>query len=128
MVHLWEIDHPYYCEQGNYYARPGEAHEDYGSWAEFFEEEGALDADLNLLFRWDWHRPDPADVESGDAEPGDELHLFYVSQRKAVLRSVAVRVTEDDEPAVREWLTGKAAHITRLWAPFMLVSAPPGPA
>ena len=40
-------------------------------------------------------------------------------QRKAMPFSHIIAVTEADEPAVREWLTKKAAHMRTLWAPLL---------
>lgn len=57
--HLWEIHHPYYCAEGNYYKPLSECHDEYDSWAQFYDERGTMDDDLNLVFRWDWKRCDP---------------------------------------------------------------------
>lgn len=119
MSHLWEIDHPYYCQEGNYF-KNGQ-HLTYDSWAAFQEEWGSLDDDLNLVFRWDWKRDDPADFdEEDDEQPGpDRLYVYWVLQRKAILRSTECTVTEADEPAVREWLARKAARLRLIWAPLL---------
>lgn len=123
--HLWEIDHPYYCSEGSYWV-PGtrwhEVHADYSSWADFMDEWGGNDSDLNLLFRWDWQRSDPSDYQDDEDVPGDQLHLFYMMQRKARNMSVYVVVTEADEPAVREWLTTKADHMRKLWEPLLVTT------
>lgn len=121
-THLWGIDHPYYCEEGNYYV-PGtrwhEVHNEYPSWADFLEEWGDSDPDRNLVFRWDWRRPDPDDYDEDDEMPGDRLWIYWVLQRKALLRSTVCDVTEADEPAVRAWLADRARTITALWAPLL---------
>jgi len=127
-AHLWEIDHPYYCSEGSYWV-PGtqwhEVHNEYTSWADFLEEWGSADEDYNLLFRWDWKRADPDDYKYEVEEdpdfkiPGDHLELFYFMQRKARNMSVFVEVSENDEPNVREWLSGKAEHIRKLWEPLL---------
>ncbi|MGW4703740.1 hypothetical protein [Streptomyces sp. NPDC004285] len=119
MAHLWEIDHPYYCQEGNYF-KNGQ-HLTYPDWAAFQEEWGSLDDDLNLAFRWDWKRDDPADFDEEDNEkPGpDRLHVYWVLQRKAILRSTECVITEADEPAVREWLTRKANHLRLVWEPLL---------
>lgn len=133
--HLWEIDHPYYCTEGNYFQSG--MHSVFESWAEFAEPSSQtptgdlgnllydFDDDLNLLWRWDWKRADPADYEyeieaDPDYEiPGDTLQLFFVLQRKGYNISAEVAVTEADEPAVREWLEAKANHMRRIWAPLL---------
>lgn len=121
--HLWEIDHPYYCQEGNYFvpgARWHEVHNEYDSWAEFHEEWGSADEDMNLVFRWDWKRADPTDYADGEEIPADRLHVYWVLQRKAILRSTECVVTEADEPAVRAWLAERAKTITAIWAPISL--------
>lgn len=135
-LHLWEIDHPYYCSEGNYYERGN--HERFESWADFAREGELLydfDDDLNLLFRWDWKRArredyifegfdgPEAEAEFAEASEHDSLLLFFMLQRKARNMSAEVLVTADDELAVREWLTKKAAHMALLWQPFLEVSA-----
>jgi hypothetical protein len=123
--HLWEIDHPYYAAQGNYYARPSEGlHVTYDSWADFMDEQGNSDHDMNLVYRWDWQRPDLDDYEPGEELGPDVLQVFWVGQRKAILRSTECVVTEADEPAVRAWLTDRARTITAIWDPVSLAPAP----
>jgi hypothetical protein len=73
---------------------------------------GDCDPDYNLLFRWDWARPD-AEAERDH----DELRLFFFHQRKGRWCAHFVRVSEADEPAVRAWLAERWAHLQRLWAP-----------
>ena len=116
-AHLWEINHPFYAAQGNYFSN--ECHIEYVSWAEFLEFEGGNDLDLNLVYRWDWTVPDPDDYEPDEALPPETLDLFYVGQRKAILRSVSVIIRREDEPAVRQWLTVRAEHMRRVWEPLL---------
>src|SRR4051794_6539869 len=93
---LWEIDHPYYASQGNYFSN--DCHTDYPSWAEFVEAEGDSDLDMNLVYRWDWKVPDPDDYDLDEEPlPPETLDLFYVGQRKALHRSVSVEVRREDE-------------------------------
>ena len=123
--HLWEIDHPYYCTEGNYYARPDQGlHTRYDSWAEFIADWGNTDPDMNLVFRWDWNRSDPQDYEPyGEEVPADTLQVFWVLQRKAILRSTECIVTEADEPAVRAWLADRAKTVAAIWEPIALAEA-----
>jgi hypothetical protein len=121
MTHLWEVDHPYYCTEGNFY-KEGLA-DRFESWAAFTETlfYGG-DHDRNLIFRWDWtswrRHPDPS--LRGDSP--DELTLFFVLQRTAVLRSASILVADDDEPAVRAWLAGRARTLAAIWAPILVAS------
>lgn len=111
--HLWEIDHPYYCSESNYHDR--EVFQHFDSWADFYAEMGDADEDYNLVFRWDWRKPNPADYEDGEDVPGDTLLVFYMQQRRGLFMPVDANVTEADEPAVREWLTKCWAHMRLLW-------------
>lgn len=126
--HLWEIDHPYYCNEGNYYASPLEGlHSIYDSWGDFIADWGATDPDMNLVFRWDWKRANPDDYEPDDdgviRVPEDKLLVFWVLQRKAILRSTECAVTGADEPAVLAWLAERAKTVTAIWEPINLTAA-----
>lgn len=116
--HLWEIEHPYYCHPGNHYTRLDESHFTYASWAEFYEDWGDRDPDVYLVFRWDWARTDPEDVEEDEDVPSDRLQVFWVLQGSAILRSTECVVAEADEPAVRKWLAARAQTMAAIWAPI----------
>ncbi|MEO3856107.1 hypothetical protein [Acrocarpospora sp. B8E8] len=128
MTHLWEASHPYYCSEGNFYVggtRWHEVHSAYESWADFIDDWGDADSDMNLVFRWDWKRADPDDYEDGEEFPPDRLFVYWVLQRKAILRSTECVVTEDDEPAVLAWLTERARTLIALWSPLALAAEQP---
>jgi hypothetical protein len=119
--HLWEYGHPYYCNEGNYLARPLEhpdCWQEYDSWREFLDEWGDSDPDLNLVFRWDWHA---RHLEYPEDYPEEThvLKLFLMLQRKAFNKSVEVAVTAADEPAVRDWLQGRAKTMAAIWEPLI---------
>lgn len=118
---LYESDHPYYCEEHNYFSN--DCHSEHASWADFMADEGDSDFDMNLVFRWDWSFP--KDDETGEPKQHPDpyyrdgtLKLFYMGQRKGRYRSVFVSVCRADEPAVREWLTKRWEHLRALWAPL----------
>lgn len=118
-------EHPYYCSESNYYTNyqndPGQQ---YDSWESFMSEFGDSDPDMNLVFRWDWKIPDPADYEGAEDEmPGEQVHIFFVLQRKGIFCCHQVNVTVADEPAIRAWLTERAKTIAAIWAPITLVEA-----
>lgn len=120
MKHLWEVEHPYYCSESNYYAPTGDTYFTYDSWEEFYDEMSSYDMDLNLIFRWDWDKVPEEDLdgyEEGEYT-GDTLQLFYMMQRKGIFACHQVKVTEDDEPAVREFLSGYWRKMQQLWEPF----------
>jgi hypothetical protein len=120
-VRLWDVDHPYYCNEGNFYANG--TVQRYGSWLDFAAAEGDADLDMNLVFRWDWARRDEA-----AADPyyrAETLSLFYMGQRKGLYRCAIVDVCRADEPAIRAWLAVRWAHMQTLWAPFAVSPAAP---
>lgn len=113
--HLWEVEHPYYWNEGAWFERG--YHEELDSWAEFIEQMGGADEDLNLVCRWDWS------LETDDDKPMEPigtgtLKIRYVLQRKGHCLSRDVKVRPKDEPAVREWLMKKWAHMQSLWTPL----------
>lgn len=114
---LARADHPYYCNESNYYSNePGQ---EYDSWDEYISAWGGNDMDLNLLFRWDWRDNDPADYDPEDDVPESAvLYLFFVLQRKGIFLCNQVKVTDADEPAVREYLEGYWEHMKLLWEPL----------
>lgn len=121
--HLWEVDHPYYCNESNYYSN--ECHAKYLRWQDFFAAQGDMDLDMNLLFRWDWKAPrKDGEFEQPIEWVGDEnyrdcnLQLFFVGQRKGLFRCVGIDVCRADEPAVRAWLLVRFEHLQKLWTPF----------
>jgi len=122
-MRLWEVEHPYYCNEGNYYA-PGreQPFAQYKSWADFMSEEGDSDPDYNLLFRWDWRESE--DWGHGTEFTGDEnyrngvLLLFWMGQRKGLYRWTEVEVCRADEPAIRSFLIERLAHLKKLWGPL----------
>jgi hypothetical protein len=123
---LWETKHPYYCNEGNYFARSDECSSHYKTWQDFFDEQGDSDLDMNLVFRWDWSWPCTYD---DDGKPHDVLHhdpnyrdgvltLFIMGQRKGLFRWVTVEVCQNDEPTVREWLLPRWQRLIDLWSPI----------
>lgn len=124
-IHLWDVDHPYYCNEGNYFASPKECCVAYQRWQDFITEQGENDLDMNLLFRWDWDAPRKDGEFANPVEwQGDEnyrdctLKLFFMGQRKGYYRWVTVDVCRADEPAVCAWLQVRWEHMKTLWAPF----------
>ena len=121
-AHLWEIDHPYYCAEGNFF-KNGQ-HATWESWKTFAEDTVFVtgDRDLNLLFRWDWRKPGHHDWDGGEY-----LLLFFVIQRKAFNCSHEIPVTAEDEPAVRAFLGECAQAMRATWEPLLDNPAAPAP-
>lgn len=116
---LWEVDHPYYCNEGNFF-KAG-LHHVFPTWEAFIEGGigGNEDHDHNLLVRWDWkvrHTFNDAGEETGIE--GEYLYCVWLIQRKGFTMSSEVPVTRDMEETVRAWLAPRAAKVAELWAPL----------
>ena len=109
---LYETDHPYYMNEGMWNER--DRHTVYESWAEYLEDWDGLEADLNLIFRWDWREGEDWGLPEGVAR----LMIYRVFQRKASLGSQEIKVSRDQEPEIRQWLAGHWEQMRRLWQPF----------
>lgn len=128
-LHLWEVDHPYYCGEANYHQNADGSfnHLSWNSWADFRDETCFVtgNRDLNLLVRWDWlswrRHPNPGKR----LDDPDELCLYFVMQRKGCLASHYMTVTDQDEPEVRAFLERCAATVAALWQPLRLPAGPP---
>jgi hypothetical protein len=125
--HLWEVDHPYYCSESNYYKAGLCDH--HKTLASFIEEFGDSDMDLNLVFRFDWKEGE----DSGAIEyNGDDyyrnglLQIFFMGQRKGLYFCHEIEVCRADEPAVLAFLQPRFEKMLQLWEPFS-VSAIKGP-
>jgi hypothetical protein len=119
MKHLWEIKHSYYSSEGNYFS--DECHTEYEDWELFFEKEGDSNFDLNLIYRWDWmegERYDLPEFNGDDHCRNGVLLLFFVGQKKALLRSVSIEVCRADELKVIEFLKPRFEHLKKLWEPL----------
>lgn len=129
---LWEIDHDYYCTEGNFYSN--DCHFTYRSWAEFNDEMGGADNDLNLVYRWDW-QPNKYcgtseeiaafHAKHDDNYRGYQLLIFSMQQRKARAVSFEVEVCRADEPAVIAWLQPRLDHLMNLWQPLGITATGP---
>lgn len=119
-MHLWEVDHPYYCYKKNYFTTKTVCDE-HATWASFEWKYRNADVDTNLVFRWDW-----LEGEDWDAEPfnGDvnyrngKLLIFWMSQRLGLYRCSEVDVCRADEPAVVAFLRPRWEHMRWLWEPL----------
>lgn len=113
MKHLWEADHPYYCNQGNYFCNDDDLESNYDSWDEFEKETKDEDLDMNLIFRFDWQL---ANEDTGLEH--EELQLFYMGQRKGIYRWVIIKIDRKDEPKVKKFLKKRWEHMNKLWSPL----------
>lgn len=117
MAHLWEVDHPYYCNQGNYFKNGCGA--EYKTWAEFLASDGGSDFDLNLVFRFDWYEGEDHDLPTFNGDPyyrNGELLIFWMGQRHGIFRYTKIQVCRADEPEVLKFLQPRWEHLKVLWA------------
>lgn len=113
MAHLWESEHRYYCNEGNYHTSE-DVEVFFETWSDFLSEFGDSDMDYNLVFRWDWKRADPVEYRKTD-----ELLIFFMGQRKGSYYYARIDgIREEDEPSVREWLQPRFEHLLSLWSPL----------
>lgn len=115
--HLWEIDHPYYCNHGNYYASQDPTTH-YRSWAAFHDEWNDADKDYNLVFRWDWKEGEDHDLPkfNGDVNYRNGLLcVYFMGQRKGLYQWMTVDVCRADEPAIRKYLEPQWEYMRGLW-------------
>ena len=113
MKHLWEVEHSYYCNQGNYTFNNAGSY--YDSFDEFLESWGEMDLDYNLLFRWDWKDSQNPGYE---LSKGDELQLSWMLQRKGHYVFSVVKVKKEDELKVIEFLKPRLEYMKQLWEPM----------
>jgi len=121
-MHLWEVNHPYYCNESNFYA-PGndQPTQRYKRWSEFLVGEGEADLDMNLVFRWDWQEGE--DYGAGEYNGDDnyrngKLLIFFMGQRKGLYRWAEIEVCRADEPSVLGYLRPRWEYMRKLWEPL----------
>lgn len=119
MTHLWEVDHPYYISESNYFNR--DCHTLYESWDEFANQFSDSDLDYNWFVAWDWR--EGADWELGTYN-GDDYYrharfiLQRIGRRKALLDSHEIKVCRADEPAILEFLRPRWEYMREMWEPI----------
>lgn len=125
--HLWEVDHPYYCNESNFFQRGDSDYETnfkYKSFNDFMAEWGSSDEDMNLVFRWDWKEETDDDGKlihcSDDNYRNGKLSIFYMMQRKGYHSVCEIEVCRNDEKSVIDFLKTKFEHIKKLWEPIYL--------
>lgn len=132
MKRLWEVKHPYYCSDSNYYVggapqridtfgfhrdfQPFD-HFEYDSW-DAFEEWKDSDMDYNLVFRWDWKIADPDDYDEDEEVPQEIFSIYVMMQRKGRFVILSFPAKREEEPEIREWLKPRWEHMKLLWEPF----------
>lgn len=120
MTHLWEVDHPYYCSESNFFAREPTM-DTHPTWASFIANYRDADFDLNLVFRFDWYEGEDwgaGEYTGDDYYRNGVLCIFWMCQRKGFFRASQISVCRADEPAVLEFLRPRWGHMKLLWEPL----------
>jgi hypothetical protein len=111
---LWRVEHPYYAAEGRHIAH-------YDDFEDFRAEWRGLDEDQNFVYRWDIHPPTDASFEEHHPEdPSErayELEVTMIQQRRSRITTCYIKVSREDEPAIREYLAGKWENIREMWGP-----------
>lgn len=101
---LWEYEHPYYMQEGNYYE--SNFHQCYETWDDFIKDRGNDDIDMNRIHRWDFN----INLE------GSKVFFFYIKQRKAIVHSVEIKIKLYEQDLIKEFLKPHAELNNKLWA------------
>lgn len=101
--HLWEYEHEYYSNDGNYFSN--DCFTEFESFQDFLDEWDDADIDMNLIFRWDWKKD----------ETGDYLHIYRIGQRKGIYSGQIIKVTDSDEAVVKQYLGKYKPTIISFW-------------
>lgn len=115
MANLWDVEHDYYCLDGNYYN--GEVGE-FDNWEDFEESfpiNSSWDITLNLIFRWDWE-----ELSDDDDKPTGKyvLKLHMMKQRLGLYVTFIVKVNKKDQKKIKKYLRQHWNYIKELWEPL----------
>ncbi len=105
-VKLWEHEHPYYMAEGCHFEAG--MLQSFENFKDFLTEWENADKDFNRIHRWDF----TIDEETGKPI---EITFYYVMQRKGYTYSVDVKISEDDESAILNFLKPHAEINKKLW-------------
>lgn len=121
-MHLWEVNHPYYMNEGNYYEAGN--HSNFECLDDFLDVWGDADIDMNRVHRWDWKEGEDWEVKTdGSDDVIGCLSIYFVMQRKAYTYSCDVKVRRSDEARVIEYLQPHAAQEAAIWSPLLPAAA-----
>lgn len=119
MSKLWEVKHPYYINEGNYF-KAG-CHEKWATWQLFEAEWSDANLDYNWFVAWDWLEGEDngaGEYTGDDYYRNGRLVLQCIGRRKSYLGSHEVSVCRADEPKVREFLQTRWIYMRDMWSPF----------
>lgn len=112
MKHIWEIERPYYMNEGCYHESG--MHETYNNWSTFMDDWGDVDLDMNRIHRFDAYDEADRDVRDGEFV----VFIYRVFQRKGYCASQEVFVSKEREQEVIDYLRPYFELEQKLWAPF----------
>lgn len=118
MSHLWEIRHPFTGAKEVGVVK-------FSSFADLAVWVNDSDADLNLIYRWDWldySQPHfDGDGLSEEERSEEKFVVWIVLPRKYGFASLECPITKAQERDVLDWLRGPRVmgHLATLWAPLL---------
>lgn len=97
--------HSYYCNDSNFYSN--DCFYEFDNLKLFLDEWDDADLDYNMLFRWDLKISDDRKYY---------LQLYFMQQRKGIFLINSINnVTDDDVPAILEYLKTRKDYLFKLW-------------
>lgn len=109
------VEHSYYCSQENYYST--DCSHEFMTFQDFLSEWDDSDLDMNMIFRWDVKKK--YDESTGEYIDKYRMLLFVMLQRKGIFMSLLIdEVTDEDVPAILEFLKPRLDYIKELWLPL----------
>lgn len=110
---LKDYEHPYYFADTNYFSN--EAGGVWETWGQFYDEfanNGGVDLDMNLVYRWDIN---PLDERKRDFC----LDLLIIHQRKGIYAPHHIRLLQrKDLPEVETYLKKNWERVKENWLPL----------
>lgn len=123
-MHLWEIDHEYYCQSETYnqnYNDSASSPREWKSWHEFYQIFKDAELYSNLFFRFDWLEGEANDLPefNGDINYRNgllKLHMIY--QGKGLFFTHHIEVCRADEEEIKKFLAKCFIYLVNLWKPI----------
>tara|TARA_Y100000114_G_scaffold154060_1_gene175282 strand:+ start:354 stop:719 length:366 start_codon:yes stop_codon:yes gene_type:complete len=106
------VDHPYYCNESNYYSN--DASMKWETMTEFLDAMEDSDVDMNLVFRWDVRPRGETGAEYGRfcAE------VFIMHQRKGKFAPHDIKhVSEAEIPRFKAYVEKHWRTMQKIWSP-----------
>lgn len=102
------VDHPYYSSSQNYYSN--EPDFDAETMTEFLDAAEQWDVDLNLMYRWDFHKRENGTVHA---------EAFFILQRKGIYKPCKIdSVSEDEAVRFEKFAKKHWEKLKEIWQPI----------